>query len=165
MNQAIQTKSDPLMITEQASWKGAELIAEEKEIILLKLLLIIHCAQHGAIPISRVLLDWLYCLSQESSLKLRVSILGGGCHGFQYRFAFTTQANADDIVMEQEAPHPNNLEKQHTVTWLVDMISLNFLRGAVVDFKNDLQGERFIIRGLKAKTTCSCGSSFDVDLQ
>ena len=163
MIQATQIQNAPLTITEQASLKGAELISEEQEIIFFKKWLIAYSVKSPVILASRVLLDWLCWLSQASAIKLRVSVLGGGCRGFQYRFDFATQANPDDTVIAHAVPNQNILGKQSAVTWLVDTISLNFLRGAIVDFKSDSQGERFILRGLKAKTTCSCGSSFDAD--
>ncbi|HEX5313793.1 MAG TPA: iron-sulfur cluster insertion protein ErpA [Gammaproteobacteria bacterium] len=83
------------------------------------------------------------------ALKLRVYISGGGCSGFQYGFGFEEEARADDQALER-----------HGVTVLVDPLSLPYLEGAEIDFADDLQGERFIIRNPNASTTCGCGSSF-----
>ncbi len=82
-------------------------------------------------------------------LKLRVYITGGGCSGFQYGFGFETEVNEDDYRLEQEG-----------VTLLVDALSMPYLESAEIDYAEDLQGERFIIRNPNATTTCGCGSSF-----
>lgn len=82
-------------------------------------------------------------------LKLRVYITGGGCSGFQYGFGFETEANEDDYRLEQEG-----------ITLLVDALSMPYLEAAEIDYAEDLQGERFIIRNPNATTTCGCGSSF-----
>jgi iron-sulfur cluster insertion protein len=83
------------------------------------------------------------------ALKLRVYVSGGGCSGFQYGFGFEEKAGADDQALEQ-----------HGVTLLVDPLSLPYLEGAEIDYAEDLQGERFIIRNPNAASTCGCGSSF-----
>jgi len=83
------------------------------------------------------------------SLSLRVYISGGGCSGFQYGFGFEEQPGDDDHRLEQ-----------HGVTLLVDPLSLPYLEGAEIDYAEDLEGERFIIRNPNAVTTCGCGSSF-----
>jgi len=82
-------------------------------------------------------------------LKLRVYISGGGCSGFQYGFGFETEAAEDDFSLEQNG-----------VTLLVDALSMPYLEEAEIDYAEDLQGERFIIRNPNATTTCGCGSSF-----
>ena len=83
------------------------------------------------------------------NLKLRVFESGGGCSGFQYGFGFETEANEDDCLLQQEG-----------VTLLVDALSMPYLESAEIDYAEDLQGERFIIRNPNATTTCGCGSSF-----
>jgi iron-sulfur cluster insertion protein len=83
------------------------------------------------------------------SLKLRVYISGGGCSGFQYGFGFESEAGEDDHELAR-----------HGVTLLVDPLSMPYLEGAEIDYAEDLQGERFIIRNPNATTTCGCGSSF-----
>ena len=82
-------------------------------------------------------------------LKLRVFISGGGCSGFQYGFTFDEAVNEGDTVVENG-----------DVTLLVDPMSYQYLVGATVDFKDDLEGARFIIDNPNATTTCGCGSSF-----
>lgn len=85
------------------------------------------------------------------TLKLRVYIEGGGCSGFQYGFAFEQELKEDDLSFVQ-----------HGVTLVVDYISLQYLLGAEIDYKDDkLNGSRFIIRNPNSKGTCGCGSSFN----
>ena len=93
----------------------------------------------------------------DPELKLRISITGGGCSGFQYNFSFDAQT-AEDILVERFLPERDN----HKAAVLIDMISLEYLEGATIDYKNDANGERFVIINPKAKGTCGCGSSFDV---
>ena len=90
-------------------------------------------------------------ISEEANpeLKLRVYITGGGCSGFQYGFSFDEQCEDEDLVIERDG-----------VTLLVDPLSLQYLMGAEVDYRESLQGSQFIIRNPNAKSTCGCGSSF-----
>ena len=83
------------------------------------------------------------------NLKLRVYISGGGCAGFQYGFRFETNFDKDDIIIEKLG-----------VTIIIDPMSYQYLIGCKVDFKEDLQGARFIVNNPNASTTCGCGSSF-----
>jgi iron-sulfur cluster insertion protein len=83
------------------------------------------------------------------NLKLRVFISGGGCSGFQYGFTFDEKIEEGDICVENRG-----------VTLLVDPMSIQYLAGAQIDYKEDLQGAQFVIRNPNAKTTCGCGSSF-----
>ena len=84
-------------------------------------------------------------------LKLRVFISGGGCSGFQYGFTF------DEKIEEGDSQVTNR-----GVTLIVDPMSVQYLMGAEIDYKEDLQGAQFIIRNPNASTTCGCGSSFTV---
>lgn len=86
---------------------------------------------------------------ENNALKLRIFIAGGGCSGFQYGFTFEEQQNDDDEVVKKDG-----------VELLVDMMSLQYLTGAEIDYKADVNGEQFVIRNPNAQTTCSCGSSF-----
>ena len=85
------------------------------------------------------------------NLKLRVFISGGGCSGFQYGFTFDENSEDGDIAVENGG-----------VTLLVDPLSIQYLMGAEIDYKEDLQGAQFVIRNPNATTTCGCGSSFGV---
>ena len=84
-------------------------------------------------------------------LKLRVYITGGGCSGFQYGFEFDEARGEDDLAVQRDG-----------VTLLVDPLSLQYLMGAEVDYRESLAGSQFVIRNPNAKTTCGCGSSFSV---
>jgi len=85
------------------------------------------------------------------NLKLRVYISGGGCSGFQYGFTFDETSAEDDLAVVKDG-----------VTLVVDPLSLQYLMGAEVDYRESLQGAQFVIRNPNAKTTCGCGSSFSV---
>ncbi len=85
------------------------------------------------------------------SLKFRAYITGGGCSGFEYGFTFDEQQAEDDQAIENQG-----------VTLLIDPVSFQFLVHAEIDYVNDVNGERFVIRNPNAKTTCGCGSSFSV---
>jgi iron-sulfur cluster insertion protein len=82
-------------------------------------------------------------------LKLRVFVTGGGCSGFQYCFTFDEAVNEDDTTMEKNG-----------VTLLIDAMSYQYLVGAEIDYKEDLEGAQFVIKNPNATTTCGCGSSF-----
>lgn len=84
-------------------------------------------------------------------LKLRIYIVGGGCSGFQYGFAFDKTIHQDDVVVQKEG-----------VTLLVDALSIQYLMNAEIDYSEGLQGSQFIVRNPNAATTCGCGSSFSL---
>ena len=85
----------------------------------------------------------------NSNLKLRVYVTGGGCSGFQYGFTFDEAINDGDTSVEKNG-----------VTLLIDPMSFQYLVGAEIDYKEDLEGSQFVIRNPNATTTCGCGSSF-----
>jgi len=85
----------------------------------------------------------------NDNLKLRVYVSGGGCSGFQYGFTFDEEINEDDTSIVNGG-----------VTVLIDSMSIQYLAGAEVDYKEDVSGAQFVIRNPNAKTTCGCGSSF-----
>ena len=87
----------------------------------------------------------------NDELKLRVFVTGGGCSGFSYGFTFDEIVADDDTSVEVEG-----------VTALVDPMSYQYLMGSTVDYLEDLQGARFVVKNPNAKTTCGCGSSFSV---
>jgi len=84
-------------------------------------------------------------------LSLRTFVQGGGCSGFSYGFTFDEEINEDDF----EVP----LDEFKV---LVDAMSMQYLAGAEIDYKEDLQGSSFSIKNPNAQTTCGCGSSFGV---
>ncbi|WJF89836.1 iron-sulfur cluster insertion protein ErpA [Paraburkholderia bonniea] len=85
----------------------------------------------------------------NSELKLRVFVQGGGCSGFQYGFTFDEEVNEDDTVMDKNG-----------VQLLIDSMSYQYLVGAEIDYKDDLNGAQFVIKNPNATSSCSCGSSF-----
>lgn len=85
----------------------------------------------------------------KPSLKLRLSVSGGGCSGFQYAFEFDEQQEADDLMLERDGAR-----------LLIDPLSLPLLAGAEVDYVDDLSGAQFVVRNPNATGTCGCGTSF-----
>ncbi len=85
----------------------------------------------------------------NDNLKLRVYVTGGGCSGFQYGFTFDEAVNDGDTSVEKNG-----------VTLLIDPMSYQYMVGAEIDYKEDLEGAQFVIRNPNATTTCGCGSSF-----
>ena len=88
---------------------------------------------------------------EGQELKLRVFITGGGCSGFSYGFTFDDAVAEDDAVVERDG-----------VTMLVDSLSYQYLLGAEVDYKEDLQGAQFVVANPNASSTCGCGNSFAI---
>lgn len=97
---------------------------------------------------------------ENDNLKLRVYITGGGCSGFQYGFTFDETVNGDDTVVTRSITPAHN---PVSVLLLVDAMSFQFLRGAEIDYEENVKGGQFVIRNPNAKTTCGCGSSFSAD--
>jgi len=83
------------------------------------------------------------------NLMLRVFVQGGGCSGLQYGFEFDEQIQDGDTCIENQG-----------VKLLIDPMSFQYLGGAEIDFRDNLDGAQFVIRNPGAKTTCGCGSSF-----
>lgn len=86
------------------------------------------------------------------NLALRTFVQGGGCSGFSYGFTFDEIKNEDDF----EFP----INEQYNV--LVDAMSMQYLQGAKIDYKDELMGSQFVISNPNAQSTCGCGSSFSV---
>ncbi len=93
---------------------------------------------------------------QNFNLKLRAYVTGGGCSGFQYGFTFDEETQGDDTIVTKPVSGGE-------VQLLVDSLSFQYLAGAEIDYKEDIEGEQFIIRNPNAKTTCGCGSSFTTE--
>ncbi|MEO8600607.1 MAG: iron-sulfur cluster insertion protein ErpA [bacterium] len=112
---AVTEMPAPIIFTDSAAQKVADLIAEEG----------------------------------NPDLKLRVFVQGGGCSGFQYGFTFDEVVNEDDTTMSKNG-----------VQLLIDSMSYQYLVGAEIDYKDDLEGAQFVIKNPGANSTCGCGSSF-----
>ncbi len=82
---------------------------------------------------------------------LRVSVEGGGCSGFQYKFNLVAAADTDDLVLER-----------HGATVLIDPVSQQYMDGAEIDFVDDLMGAAFKIKNPIATASCGCGTSFTI---
>src|SRR3954462_3095463 len=88
---------------------------------------------------------------EEPGAMLRVAVNGGGCSGFQYAFDIEKTRAADDLVIESDG-----------AVVLIDPVSLDFLKGARIDFVDDLIGQSFKIENPHATASCGCGTSFSV---
>jgi iron-sulfur cluster assembly accessory protein len=89
--------------------------------------------------------------AEPSGAMLRLSVLGGGCSGFQYKFDVEREAASDDVSIERGG-----------VTMLVDAVSLQYLAGSEVDYVDGLIGASFKVNNPKAKASCGCGTSFSL---
>ena len=86
---------------------------------------------------------------EPTGTMLRVSVEGGGCSGFQYKFDMERAKAADDIVISRDG-----------AVVLVDPVSVNYMAGSEIDFVDDLIGASFKVNNPKAKASCGCGTSF-----
>jgi iron-sulfur cluster insertion protein len=92
-------------------------------------------------------------LIEEGAKYVRTFVQGGGCSGFQYGFTMDDEKNEDDFEI------PFQVYGSEFVV-LVDSMSMTYLTGAIVDYKEDINGSQFNIKNPNAQTTCGCGSSF-----
>ena len=91
----------------------------------------------------------LILAEDNPKLMLRVYVQGGGCSGLQYGFEFDETVQDGDTCVENQG-----------VKLLVDPMSVQYLAGAEIDYRENLEGAQFVIRNPNATTTCGCGSSF-----
>ncbi|HYM01935.1 MAG TPA: iron-sulfur cluster insertion protein ErpA [Stellaceae bacterium] len=82
---------------------------------------------------------------------LRLAVSGGGCSGFQYGFSFDETRRDDDVVFERDG-----------VQLVIDTVSLELVKGAEIDFVEDMMGASFQVRNPNAASSCGCGNSFSV---
>jgi iron-sulfur cluster assembly accessory protein len=88
---------------------------------------------------------------EPAGAMLRVSVEGGGCSGFQYKFDFDHARSDDDLVLTKEG-----------ATVLIDSVSVQYMAGAEIDFVDDLMGASFRINNPVATSSCGCGTSFSL---
>ena len=88
---------------------------------------------------------------EPTGTMLRVSVEGGGCSGFSYKFDLVQSKNEDDLVLERDG-----------ATVLIDELSLNFLGGSEIDYVDALIGASFQINNPNATASCGCGTSFSI---
>ena len=93
----------------------------------------------------------IIAVRQGKPAILRLAVEGGGCSGFQYRFDLAETIESDDVAVEQDG-----------VKLVVDMVSLDLVRGSAVDYVEDLGGSAFKVTNPNAASGCGCGSSFSV---
>jgi iron-sulfur cluster assembly accessory protein len=89
--------------------------------------------------------------AEGHDVVLRISVSGGGCSGFSYGFALDEKTNDDDIVISRDG-----------ATIAVDLVSLDYMQGAEIDFVDDLIGQAFKIKNPLAQSSCGCGTSFSI---
>ena len=90
-------------------------------------------------------------LKIDKSKFFRITVLGGGCSGFQYKFDFDSNKNEDDIIIETPK-----------INLLIDSISLNYIKGSKIDYVTELIGSSFKISNPQASSSCGCGTSFSI---
>jgi iron-sulfur cluster assembly accessory protein len=90
-------------------------------------------------------------IQEGRRVMLRVAVDGGGCSGFQYRFELVEGSEPDDLIVERDG-----------AAALIDDVSLAFLRGAEIDFADELAAAEFRVRNPNAKSSCGCGVSFSI---
>ena len=88
---------------------------------------------------------------EPDGAMLRVSVEGGGCSGFQYRFNIDRAKAADDLVLAREG-----------AVVLIDPVSVNYMAGSEIDFVDDLIGQSFKVKNPLATASCGCGTSFSI---
>ncbi|MEQ1715322.1 MAG: iron-sulfur cluster insertion protein ErpA [Hyphomicrobium sp.] len=101
--------------------------------------------ERAAIRISEI------AAGEPKTPMLRVSVEGGGCSGFQYKFDLVADRAADDLVLEKAG-----------ATVLIDPVSVQYMEGAQIDFVDDLMGAAFKISNPVATASCGCGTSFSI---
>ena len=89
--------------------------------------------------------------AESAGAMLRVSVEGGGCSGFQYKFDFDTTRAQDDLVLARDG-----------ATVLIDPVSVQYMAGAEIDYVDDLIGASFKINNPVATASCGCGTSFSI---
>jgi len=89
--------------------------------------------------------------SEPEGAMLRVSVEGGGCSGFQYKFDIARDRADDDLVLERDE-----------AVVLIDPVSVNYMAGSQIDFVDDLIGQSFKINNPQATANCGCGTSFSI---
>ena len=90
-------------------------------------------------------------LISEGSKFFRITVLGGGCAGFQYKFDFSDIPNDDDLIFKYEKARV-----------LIDKTSIELLKGSKIDYVTELIGSSFKISNPQASSSCGCGTSFSI---
>ena len=92
-----------------------------------------------------------FLLKDEEGSYFRISVQGGGCSGFQYDFSFDKKPNDDDMIF-----------KEGEINFLIDKVSIDFVRGSTLEYVTELAGSYFKIENPNATANCGCGTSFSI---
>ena len=104
------------------------------------------------IEITKSAQDHIYkVLTADKAKYFRISVLGGGCAGFQYKFDFDNKIKDDDVLI-----------KTSKIEILIDNVSLKFIKSSKIDYVNELIGSSFKITNPQASSSCGCGTSFSM---
>lgn len=114
----------------------AEIVVPEGEVVI---------SPSAATRVAKVL------ATEPGMVALRVSVEGGGCSGFSYKFDLTDETRDDDMILVAEGAKV-----------LIDPVSLMYMGGSVIDFVDDLMGQSFQIKNPNATASCGCGTSFSI---
>ena len=90
-------------------------------------------------------------LEEDSASYFRITVLGGGCAGFQYKFDFENLKNDDDILIEEEK-----------INVVIDETSMELIQNSTIDYVHELIGSSFKITNPQASSSCGCGTSFSI---
>lgn len=106
---------------------------------------IVTISERAARRVSKIL------SAEPAGTVLRISVEGGGCSGFQYKYEVVKEREEDDFVIERG-----------NATVLIDPVSLQYMAGSEVDFVDNLMGQSFQIKNPNATAGCGCGTSFSI---
>lgn len=102
-------------------------------------------------PAAATRLDTLRLKQDKAALFLRITVDGGGCQGFEYKFSFADAPSTDDVITQSG-----------DIGLVTDPISMGFLENATIDFEDELIGSKFVVKNPNAASSCGCGTSFNV---
>ena len=104
------------------------------------------------IEITKSAQDHIYeVLAKDKAKYFRITVLGGGCAGFQYKFDFENNIKKDDVLI-----------KTSKIEVLIDNVSLKFIKSSKIDYVQELIGSSFKITNPQATSSCGCGTSFSI---
>ena len=90
-------------------------------------------------------------ITEKKDLMLKISVLGGGCAGFSYKFDLVNETDDGDIIIEE-----------HGAKVIIGEVSVPYIQGSIIDYKNDLIGQSFEVKNPNATSECGCGTSFSL---
>ncbi|QJC31867.1 iron-sulfur cluster insertion protein ErpA [Enterobacteriaceae endosymbiont of Donacia tomentosa] len=87
----------------------------------------------------------------NNNMNFRIFIIGGGCSGFKYEFILDKKINSNDVII-----------KSLNINLIIDQISIQYLDESIIDYIENIEESKFIIKNPNMKNICNCGSSFDI---